>query len=64
MPSYIIPDWIGSFTINIIKEKGNKGVFIKKTAYLNELQKLNFTIEIGSAIEDPDTFCNTLVHEF
>lgn len=64
MPSYIIPEWIGTFNINIVKDKSSKGTFIKKTAKLNNWNKLDFTIEIGSAIEEPDYFCNTLVHEF
>lgn len=64
IPSYIIPDWIGSFTINIIKDKDSNGTFLKKTSKLNDSKKLVFTIEIGQAIESPDLFCNTLVHEF
>ena len=64
MPSYIIPDWIGRFNINIIKDKISGGTFLKTNAKLNDNQKLNFTIEIGKSIESPDLCCNTLVHEF
>ena len=63
IPNYIIPDWIGSFTINIIKDKDNNGTFLKRTAKLNN-NKLVFTIEADTDMENPDAFCNTLVHEF
>ena len=63
LPNYIIPDWIGSFTINIIKDKDNNGTFLKRTAKLNN-NKLVFTIEADTDMENPDAFCNTLVHEF
>ena len=64
LPNYVIPDWIDSFTINIIKDKNSNGTFLKRTAKLNN-NKLVFTIEINNTnMENPDAFCNTLIHEF
>ena len=63
IPNYIIPNWISSFTINIIRDKNNNGSFLKKSAKLNN-NKLVFTIEVNTNMENPDAFCNTLVHEF
>ena len=63
IPDYIIPNWVGSFTIDIIKDKNNKGTFLKRNAKLNN-NKLVFTIEVNTNMENPNAFCDTLVHEF
>lgn len=63
MPSYIIPEWIYSFNIYIVKDKTSKGSFIKSKAQLRD-NKLLFGIEISNTQNTPDSFCDTLVHEF
>ena len=63
MPSYIIPEWIGTFKIHLAHEKKSKGSFWSSKAKLNNNDKLVFDIEINDTL-DPNSMSNTLVHEF